>query len=155
MQQQLGSDIAVAIVDALGNEVINLREDWLPANIYGADDYARRITELSRRRFYGMNEEDKAGILRYTKVVNELYDLSDIPIPENERELTWLLSFFWNVDQAYNNIADLVAHKEEGIALDANTMQKLNDMYRSASANGINLSNEAISSLGSLGLTIS
>ena len=154
-EPQLGSDIAVAIVDALGNEVINLREDWLPTNIYGADDYARRITELSRRRFYGMNEEDKAGILRYTKVVNELYDLSDIPIPENERELTWLLSFFWNVDQAYNNIADLDAHKEEGIAPSEDIKQKLQAMYRSASSNGIILPREAISSLESLGLTAS
>ena len=154
-EPQLGSDIAVAIVDALGNEVINLREDWLPTNIYGADDYARRITELSRRRFYGMNEEDKAGILRYTKVVNELYDLSDIPIPENERELTWLLSFFWNVDQAYNNIADLDAHKEEGIAPSEDIKQKLQAMYRSASPNGIILPHEAISSLESLGLTAS
>ena len=154
-EPQLGSDIAVAIVDALGNEVINLREDWLPTNIYGADDYARRITELSRRRFYGMNEEDKAGILRYTKVVNELYDLSDIPIPENERELTWLLSFFWNVDQAYNNIADLDAHKEEGIAPSEDIRQKLQAMYRSASSNGIILPREAISSLESLGLTAS
>ena len=154
-EPQLGSDIAVAIVDALGNEVINLREDWLPTNIYGADDYARRITELSRRRFYGINEEDKAGILRYTKVVNELYDLSDIPIPENERELTWLLSFFWNVDQAYNNIADLDAHKEEGIAPSEDIKQKLQAMYRSASSNGIILPREAISSLESLGLTAS
>ena len=154
-EPQLGSDIAVAIVDASGNEVVNLREEWLPTNIYSADDYAKRITELSRRRFYGVSSDDKAGILRYTKVVNELYDLSDIPIPENERELTWLLSFFWNVDQAYNNVADLNSHKHEGTTPDRDFMQKLQDIYASASANGIDLSAEAMSSLGSLGVTIS
>ena len=154
-EPQLGSDIAVAIVDASGNEVVNLREEWLPTNIYSADDYAKRITELSRRRFYGVSSDDKAGILRYTKVVNELYDLSDIPIPENERELTWLLSFFWNVDQAYNNLADLSTHTNEGTVPNRDIRQKLQDMYASASANGIDLSNDAINSLRSIGLTIS
>ena len=100
-----------------------------------------------------MSSEDKAGILRYTKVVNELYDLSDIPIPENERELTWLLSFFWNVDQAYNTIADLNAHKGEGNTPAGFIKQELQAMYETASANGIDIPNEAISSLELLGIT--
>ena len=89
----LGSDLAVAIVDESGEEIVDLRTEWLPENIYGEDDYSNRITDLRRKRFYGESSEDKAGILRYTKVFNRLYDLSDIPEPSNERELTWLLSF--------------------------------------------------------------
>ena len=90
--------------------------------------------------------------MRYTKVVNELYDLSDIPVPNNERELTWLLSFFWNVDQAYDTIVELDAHKDEGTAPDATIMQKLQGMYGEAVDNGFSLPRGASSSLGSLGL---
>jgi ATP-dependent phosphoenolpyruvate carboxykinase len=141
----LGSDIAVAIVDESGKEVVDLRSDWLPTNIYGAEDYSQRITELSRRRFYGESSEDKAGILRYTKVVNRLYDLSDIPVPNNERELSWLLSFFWNVDQAYDTLAELDAHKDEGSALSAAEAQSLQDMYGKS---GLSLPNAELASLG-------
>ena len=148
----LGSDIAVAIVNESGNEVMDLRSDWLPTNIYGPVDYSKRITELSRRRFYGENPEDKAGILRYTKVVNRLYDLSDIPVPNNERELTWLLSFFWNVDQAYNTLAELDAHKEEGNAPDAALRQALQGMCGKA---GLSLPSDAAAALTSLGLKAS
>ena len=148
----LGSDIAVAIVDAAGNEIVDLRSDWLPTNIYGAEDYSKRITELSRRRFYGENSEDKAGILRYSKVVNNLYDLSDIPVPNNERELTWLLSFFWNVDQAYNTLADLDAHRGEGNAPDAAVSQRLQEMYAEAVVNGVTLPSGADAALSSLGI---
>ncbi|MCH8296802.1 MAG: phosphoenolpyruvate carboxykinase (ATP) [Chloroflexi bacterium] len=148
----LGSDIAVAIVDESGNDVVDLRTEWLPKNIYGEEDYSRRITELSRRRFYGESSEDKAGILRYTKVVNGLYDLSDIPIPNNERELTWLLSFFWNVDQAYNTLAELDAHRGEGSAPDAAASQRLQDMYKRAAAHGLSLPSGASAALTSLGI---
>ncbi|MCH8987321.1 MAG: phosphoenolpyruvate carboxykinase (ATP) [Chloroflexi bacterium] len=148
----LGSDIAVAIVDESGNDVVDLRTEWLPKNIYGEEDYSRRITELSRRRFYGESSEDKAGILRYTKVVNGLYDLSDIPIPNNERELTWLLSFFWNVDQAYNTLAELDAHRGEGSAPDAAASQRLQDMYERAAAHGLSLPSGASAALTSLGI---
>lgn len=148
----LGSDIAVAIVDKSGNDVVDLRTEWLPKNIYGEEDYSRRITELSRRRFYGESPEDKAGILRYTKVVNGLYDLSDIPIPNNERELTWLLSFFWNVDQAYNTLAELDAHRGEGSAPDAAESQRLQDMYERAAAHGLSLPSGASAALTSLGI---
>ena len=148
----LGSDIAVSIVDESGNDVVDLRTEWLPKNIYGEEDYSRRITELSRRRFYGESSEDKAGILRYTKVVNGLYDLSDIPIPNNERELTWLLSFFWNVDQAYNTLAELDAHRGEGSAPDAAASQRLQDMYERAAAHGLSLPSGASAALTSLGI---
>ena len=146
----LGSDLAVAIVDEAGNEVVDLRNEWLPKNIYGEKDYSQRITELSRRRFYGESQEDKAGILRYTKVVNRLYDLSDIPVPANERELAWLLSFFWNVDQAYETLAELRAHVSEGNAPVADVSKKLQDMYAQATGNGLSLDGAAAAALSSL-----
>ena len=147
----LGSDLAVAIVDEAGNEVVDLRNEWLPKNIYGEKDYSQRITELSRRRFYGESQEDKAGILRYTKVVNRLYDLSDIPVPANERELAWLLSFFWNVDQAYETLAELRAHVSEGNAPVTDVLKKLQDMYAQATRNGLSLDGAAAAALSSLG----
>ena len=146
----LGSDLAVAIVDEAGNEVVDLRNEWLPKNIYGEKDYSQRITELSRRRFYGESQEDKAGILRYTKVVNRLYDLSDIPVPANERELAWLLSFFWNVDQAYETLAELRAHVSEGNAPVTDVLKKLQDMYAQATGNGLSLDGAAAAALSSL-----
>ena len=147
----LGSDLAVAVVDEAGNEVVDLRNEWLPKNIYGEKDYSQRITELSRRRFYGESQEDKAGILRYTKVVNRLYDLSDIPVPANERELAWLLSFFWNVDQAYETLAELRAHVSEGNAPVTDVLKKLQDMYAQATGNGLNLDGAPAAALSSLG----
>ncbi|MQF90643.1 MAG: hypothetical protein FI733_01250 [SAR202 cluster bacterium] len=147
----LGSDLAVAIVDEAGNEVVDLRNEWLPKNIYGEKDYSQRITELSRRRFYGESQEDKAGILRYTKVVNRLYDLSDIPVPSNERELAWLLSFFWNVDHAYGTLAELRAHVSEGDAPVADVLKKLQDMYAQATGNGLSLDGAAAAALSYLG----
>ncbi len=147
----LGSDLAVAIVDEAGTEVVDLRNEWLPKNIYGEKDYSQRITELSRRRFYGESQEDKAGILRYTKVVNRLYDLSDIPVPSNERELAWLLSFFWNVDHAYETLAELRAHVSEGDAPVADVLEKLQDMYAQATGNGLSLNDAAAAALTYLG----
>ncbi len=148
----LGSDIAVAIVDESGREVVDLRTEWLPKNIYGEEDYSQRITELSRRRFYGQSSEDKAGILRYTKVVNGLYDLSDIPIPNDERELTWLLSFFWNVDQAYDTLAELDAHHGEGNVPDAALSKKLQAVFEKAAAQGLSLAGGATAASASLGI---
>ena len=147
----LGSDLAVAVVDEAGNEVVDLRNEWLPKNIYGEKDYSQRITELSRRRFYGESQEDKAGILRYTKVVNRLYDLSDIPVPANERELAWLLSFFWNVDQAYETLDELRAHVSEGDSPGADVLKKLQDMYAQATGNGLSLDGAPAAALSSLG----
>jgi len=110
----LGSDIAVAIVDSAGREVFDLRKEWLPISIYGESEYVERIRTLKQRRYYGRNSEDKAGILRYTKVKNSLIDLSDVPHPQNERELTWLLGFFWGVDQAYDTLDQLIENLGEG-----------------------------------------
>ncbi len=151
-ESHLGSDIAVAIVDESGKEIVDLRDEWLPKNIYGEENYSKRITELSRRRFYGLSSEDKAGILRYTKVVNGLYDLSDIPIPTNERELTWLLSFFWNVDQAYDTLSDLAGHRGEGSAPDANVSRMLQEIYENAVSSGLSLPGGSATELTSLSI---
>ena len=107
--ETLGSDIAVAVVNAQGETVLDLREGWIPKEIYGEDDYAARMRELSRRRYYSRDSQDKAGILRYTKVQDAIIDMADIPSPIEERELAWLLSFYWHVDQAYNTLPELVA----------------------------------------------
>ena len=107
--ETLGSDIAVAVVNAQGETVLDLREGWIPKEIYGEDDYAARMRELSRRRYYSRDSQDKAGILRYTKVQDVIIDMADIPSPIEERELAWLLSFYWHVDQAYNTLPELVA----------------------------------------------
>ena len=148
----LGSDVAVAIVDGGGREVVDLRSDWLPRGIYGEQDYARRMVGLSRRRYYGRDASDRAGILRYTKVANELYDLSDIPAPSNERELAWLLSFYWNVDQAYNSLQELFSHREAGKRPASSVMRQLAKMYRDGAAQGLSLSGDGLEALSGLGM---
>ena len=148
----LGSDVAVAIVDGNGREVADLRPDWLPRGIYGEQDYARRMVELSRRRYYGRDASDKAGILRYTKVANELYELGDIPAPSNERELAWLLSFCWNVDQAYNSLQELFSHREAGKRPASSVMRQLAKMYRDGAAQGLSLSGDGLEALSGLGM---
>ena len=148
----LGSDIAVAIVDHTGAEVIDLRSEWLPKNLYGEQEYAERILELRRRRYYSRDAEDTAGILRYTKVIDELLDLSDIPAPLNERELAWLLSFYWNVDQAYNTLPELLLHREEGRSPGPLVLQVLHTTYRSGVANGLELPKDSRSALETLGI---
>ena len=111
----LGSEVAVAIVDAEGREVMDLRSNWLPREIYGREDYTSRVHQLKQRRYYGRDAEDKAGILRYTKTTDAIFDLDDIPDPTNERELAWLLSFYWNVPLPANTLADLVATSHQGL----------------------------------------
>ena len=148
----LGSNIAVAIVDKKGTEVTDLRIDWLAQNLYGPEEYSRRMTEISRRRYYSLNAEDKAGILRYTKVDDEVLDLSDIPAPEDERALAWLMSFYWNVDQAYNDLADLVQHLHEGKRPDDRTLAELQGEYQTGVSHGLALSADARRALPDIGL---
>ena len=87
--------------------------------------------------------------------MNDLYDLSDIPVPTNERELTWLLSFFWNVDQAYDTVAELDAHHGEGSAPGAAVSHKLQEIYEKAAASGLSLLNGSAGFLSSLGIQAS
>lgn len=110
----LGVEVAVAIVNARGDEVFDLRQEWLPRSLYGEEEYAERVEVLKRRRYYGQDANDKAGILRYTKVAKDIYDLNDIPMPRDERELAWLLSFYLNLDQAYPTLQEVTGHLEEG-----------------------------------------
>ena len=148
----LGSDIAVAVLDSGGHEVLSLRENWLPREIYGEDEYHRRVVDLSRRRYYGRDAEDKAGILRYTKVIDAVIDLGDIPAPTNERELAWLLSFNWHVDQVYNSLPELSAHLAEGQPPAELRLHTLRKMYVAAVAQGLLLPDESRSVLGDLGM---
>ena len=150
--EYLGSDVAVAIVNQSGAEVTDLRHDWLAKNIYGEAEYSRRMIEIGRRRYYSRDAEDKAGILRYTKVSDEVMDLPDIPAPANERELAWLMSFYWNVDQAYNNLGDLVRHRHEGKRPEDRTLAELQSMYQSGVSQGLELSADARRALPDVGL---
>ena len=125
----LGSDVAVAIVDRNGDEVVDLRTEWLPQEIYGEAEYNRRVEELNRRRYYGRDAQDKAGILRYTKVNDKILDLTGIPSPSNERELAWLSSFYWHVDRAYDSLPELVRHLGEGNPPSPETMNELRRKY--------------------------
>ena len=133
----LGSDIAVAIVGPNGDVALDLREEWSPKDIYGEEDYIPRMRELSRRRYYSRDAADKAGILRYTKIEEAILDISDIPAPAAERELAWLLSFYWHVDQAYNSLSDLNAHLDEGTRPSDARLATLGNMYRSGVEQGL------------------
>ena len=148
----LGSDIAVAIVNQDGEEVLDLRQDWLPLNIYGEDEYRKRMVELSRRRYFGRDAQDKAGILRYTKVTEALIDLSDIPAPTNERELAWLLSFYWNVDQAYNTLPELMERRNRGQRPMPHLLRALKGKYEAGKALGLTLASESLEAAARLGI---
>ena len=148
----LGSDIAVAIVGPNGDMALDLREEWSPKDIYGEEDYVSRMRELSRRRYYSRDAADKAGILRYTKVEEAILDISDIPAPTAERELAWLLSFYWHVDQAYNSLSDLNAHLPEGTRPSDARLATLGNMYRSGVEQGLVIPAGSESHLGRLGI---
>ena len=148
----MGSDVAVAILGAGGEEVVDFRSQWLPRNIYGEEEYARRMMEISRRRYYSLDDEDKAGILRYTKVDNDLIDLPDVPPPLKERELAWLLCFFWNLDWAYGSLAEAAAHRGEGSRPPDGVLDSLRKKYQAGQTRGLSLAREQLGALAELGL---
>ena len=148
----LGSEVAVAITNSQGDDVRDLRGEWLPREIYGEVEYTRRILELSHRRYYGQSQEDKAGILRYTKVNGELLDITDIPAPTHERELAWLLSFYWHVDQAYNSLPELARHLHEGQPPGPTLMKAIQQKYEQGRSQGLQLPPDSLSAHESLGL---
>ena len=150
--ETLGSDIAVAVVNAQGEAVLDLREGWIPKEIYGEDDYAARMRELSRRRYYSRDSQDKAGILRYTKGQDAIIDMADIPSPIEERELAWLLSFYWHVDQAYNTLPELVARLGEGRRPSAGRMAAIQSMYEAGLSQGLELSESGQAALEQVGI---
>ena len=148
----LRSEVGVAVVNAQGDELVDLRKEWLPREIYGEEDYTVRVMELRRRRYFGRDSQDKAGILRYTKVNSALIDMADIPTPADERELTWLLSFFWHVDQAYNTLTDLMEHIGEGQKPLTHLLRELQDKYETGVSQGLQISEKGKAVLPSLGL---
>ena len=150
---RLGSEIAVAIVNMRGEEVLDLRKEWLPRTIYGEVDYNRRVVELSRRRYYGRDPQDNAGILRYTKVTDALIDLDDIPTPTSERELAWLLSFYWHVDEAQDTLSFLADHRGEGTRPASHLLRELRRVYETSVAQGLQLENSTLRALGTLGVS--
>ncbi|MSP78244.1 MAG: hypothetical protein EXR67_01585 [Dehalococcoidia bacterium] len=148
----LRSHVAAAIVNKAGDVVVDLSQEWSPRHIYGDIDYIKRIVDLTQRRYYGRDASDKAGILRYTKVRDEVFDLEDIPAPRTERELAWLLSFYWHVDQSYNTIVELADHRSEGRKPSLVMLQELQQFYASAAKAGVRLSPEGKMALHALGL---
>ena len=148
----LRSEVAVAIMGHDGNEVMDLREKWLPVNIYGEANYTERMVELMRRRYYGRDQQDKAGILRYTKVVNTILDITDIPAPTDERELSWILSFYWSLDQAYGTLAEVARYRNQGMRPVEYQLRELQRKYRDGVGMGLSLSADAGQHLATLGL---
>ena len=149
----LGVDVAVAIVDRDGREVQDLRSEWLPREVYGKDEYRRRVRELKRKRFYGDNEKDKAGILRYTRVNDAIFDLDEIPPPSNERELAWLLSFYWHVQQACGSLSELAERTGEGQRPADHILKALSEKGRLGVEDGLQLSPDCLETLPSLGIS--
>jgi len=150
----LGSDVAVAVVDGAGSEIVDLREEWLPRYIYGESEYERRVNDLKIRRYYGWNSEDKAGILRYTKVANHIYDFDDIPLPRDERELAWLLSFYWGVDVAQDNMEGLEQVSKQGSDPKREVKDQLTVLLTKAIANGLRMELTWSRFLRSLGIEL-
>jgi hypothetical protein len=149
----IGSDGAAAIVDKNGKEIVDLREQWHPLSIYGEEDYAERVLQLRRKRFYGSDPEDKAGILRYTKVTHAVIDIAEIPLPTDERELATLLSFYWHVDRTYTTLTELVDRRSEGMYPLSHLIRELHLMYHKACDRGLDLSPAGRAALLTLGVS--
>ena len=148
----LGVEIAVAIVDPDGRDVLDLRQEWSAREIYGEKEYLTRVLALKRKRYYGENSQDKAGILRYTKAHNQIFDIEDIPDPSDERELCWLVSFYWNLDQAYDSLKELCQHLPEGSDPEELIITKIGTMYQRGEAIGPTMDDAAVTDLRRLGL---
>ena len=80
------------------------------------------------------------------------FDLNDIPPPTNERELAWLLSFCWHLDQAYNTLGDVAAHRAEGTPPSPETLRGLHRKYEAGLARGLALPPGGADLLAMLGL---
>lgn len=146
----IGSEVAVAIVNANGDEVLDLREEWLPRTIYGDSEYIGRIDSLRRRRYYGSPQNERSGILRYTKVDNRLIDINDVPAPLTEWELARLLSFYWSVKRSYQTIAELSAHRTQGLQPASDVARTLAVASEQGIAAGLTLDPDSRSALSEL-----
>ena len=100
-----------------------------------------------------MSELRFAGILRYTKVTYSLIDIKDIPTPGDERELAWLLSFYWHLDKAYDTLAEAVDHCTEGMRPPPHLLRELSRTCATADADGLRLSEGQRRALGELGVS--
>ncbi len=149
----IGSDGAAAIVNKDGNEVVDLREEWHPRSIYGDEEYAERVLQLRRKRFYGRDADDKAGILRYTKVTHAVIDIAQVPLPTDERELASLLSFYWHADRTYTTVAELTDRHHEGMHPSSHLVREIQAMYNRARSRGLDLSKEGRAALQHLGIS--
>ncbi len=154
MDPILGIDVAVAIVDSNDKEVIDLRADWLPQHIYGTTDYSNKIDSLKYKRYYGDSQQDKAGILRYTKANNEIFDLNDIPSPRDIRETAWLISFYWSLDQAHEDLSSLVDNMSVASKPEAETVSAIQNKVAQALKDGLNLDSSDKEILSKFGLTL-
>ena len=154
MDPILGIDVAVAIVDSNDKEVIDLRADWLPQHIYGTTDYSNKIDSLKYKRYYGDSQQDKAGILRYTKANNEIFDLNDIPSPRDIRETAWLISFYWSLDQAHEDLSSLVDNMSVASKPEAETVSAIQNKVAQALKDGLNLDSSGKEILSKFGLTL-
>ena len=134
-----GSDVAVAIVDRGGRVALDLRDGWLPKDIFGEAEYSKRVVELNRRRCYGIDSADKSGILQYTKVDNGVMDVSQVPTPRTERELAWLLSFYWNIDQTCDSLGELGLHLTHAQRPTATILEKLRRKCRDSVSHHVDL----------------
>lgn len=146
----IGSDAAAAIVDTSGREVVNLRKEWHPRAIYGDEEYAGRVLELRRKRFYGRDEKDKSGILRYTKTTHAVIDIAEVPIPSDERELAMLLAFYWHLDRPYTTLPELAEHRLEGMRPALHLLHEIKAMYETARAGGLQLTEKGRDALRAL-----
>ena len=150
----LGREVAVAIVNAQGEEVEDLR-GWLPSQIYEPAEYARRMEVHKRRRFYGHTANDRTSsrVFRFTKVSEEVHDFQDIPAPRNERELSWLLSYFWHVDAAYATLAEFGEHLEESTGVpNRQALKGIRRLIWDGAEHGLTLSAEHRELLTTLGI---
>ncbi len=140
----LNSEIAVAIIDTEGKEVFDLRNEWLPSNIYGSKDYEQRVNSLKIDRYYGDNNSEKSGILRYTKTNNFIIDPDDIPTPANEKEFSMLLSFFWSLNNRTLSIKEFVSEssKQKAVKPEDIILYKLQNLYKNALKSNIHFSAE-------------
>ena len=148
----LGVEVAVAVINNNGEEVLDLRTEWLPREIYGKEEYKKRVLALKQTRYYGKDSQDKAGILRYTKVDSSIFDLNDIPSPQTERELSWILSFYWSLDKAFDDISSIVNNLNQGIAPTQELLNAISAKYKEAVESGLVISEESHNVLVTMGL---
>ena len=148
----LGSDVGVAIVDRSGEVALDLRDEWLPKDIFGQAEYSRRVVELNRSRCYGSDSADKSGILQYTRVDNDVMDVSQVPTPRTERELAWLLSFYWNMDQASDSLAEVGGLLTQAHRPAATVLEKLRNKCRDSVSHHLDLTPGETALLRGLGV---